>query len=594
MPYFKESHEVKELISQDKLEEALLLLKELRTDDRMKDTILMKMADFHELEKIELENTASTEDKDLKKNRLRKALLTIAANLEDESRGLTKIFISYSHKQPDKDLAEVLYKQLKAKKFTPFLSSQNIQVGSNWPKKLLSELKSATYFILLLSERSSESEMVFAELEKARELQAKHEGVPYILPIRVQMGKEEKLSYDLALLLGNLHHLDWQSEANTTDILQKIEAVIVEEELVGEPFDPTDFEVRDFLPDSEKPLPKAHLESPTGATQKDSPFYVVREGEDSFKENLFMDHVLMRIKAPRQYGKTSLLNRLIFLSRENEMKVVSLNFQRLTEDTISDLSMLLKKLCKHICRKLRLKDEVDAFWKEREGEDLKDTTCMYMEDFVLDQVDGPFVLAIDEVDRVFQFDKVYNDFFGMLRYWHEEGKAEPAWAMVKMVITYSTEAYLGLMDINQSPFANVGEDMFLQPFEKEHLHKLIQLHGLSLRAEEVKELEDLLGGHPYLIRRFLYEMAKEDLSFQEMISTVDLDAGPFGDHLKRHHLNLSERPDCLDALKDILRGKEINQRMITDRLLAAGLIKGSTPKFEAACELYAMYFNAKL
>ncbi|MEL6193144.1 MAG: AAA-like domain-containing protein [Bacteroidota bacterium] len=594
MPYFKVVHQLRDLVEENKLKEAFDLLKKQEISYGLKDTILLNMSTFHELKKVELEETATAEERAIKKNKIGKFLLDIANELDGESRQKTKVFISYSHKEPDRSLAQVLHKQLSALNFDPFLASLNILIGENWPQTLLNELKSATYFLILLSERSSESEMVYAEMKKARELQAKNEGVPFILPVRVQMDKEDKLSYDLTQLLGNLQTLDWQGEGDTTRILKEIEEVIVQERLAGEPFDPTEFEVKEFLPDSQKPLPKAPLEPPTGAAQKDSPFYIVREGEESFKSHLMGKHVLMRIKAPRQFGKTSLLNRIIYMSRDKGMKVVSLNFQRLTEDTISDLSMLLRKLCKHICRKLRLKDEVDAFWEEREGEDLKDTTCMYMEDYVLDQVDGPFVLAMDEVDRVFQFDKVYNDFFGMLRYWHEEGKAEPAWEKVKMVITYSTEAYLGLMDINQSPFANVGEDMFLQPFTENHLTHLIDLHGVHIPPPELEKLKKFLGGHPYLIRRFLYEMASSEAPFEKMLENANKDDGPFGDHLKRHHLNLSDRKDCLKVLKEILNGKEVFQRMVTDRLLAAGLIKGSTPRFEAACELYDRYFREKL
>ena len=41
----------------------------------------------------------------------------------------------------------------------------------------------------------------------------------------------------------------------------------------------------------------------------------------------------------------------------------------------------------------------------------------YFEDYLLPEIDTPLVLGMDEVDRVFQYTDIVDDFFGLLRAW---------------------------------------------------------------------------------------------------------------------------------------------------------------------------------
>ena len=83
----------------------------------------------------------------------------------------------------------------------------------------------------------------------------------------------------------------------------------------------------------------------------------------------------------------------------------------------------------------------------------------YVEKQILQTLDAPFVLAIDEADILFQSEFLF-DFFGMLRSWHNS-RANPLkkiWKKLDLVLVTSTEPYLFIDRDNESPF-NVGEVM---------------------------------------------------------------------------------------------------------------------------------------
>jgi hypothetical protein len=85
---------------------------------------------------------------------------------------------------------------------------------------------------------------------------------------------------------------------------------------------------------------------------------------------------------------------------------------------------------------------------------------------LLPEIETPLVLGLDEVDEVFRYPAIADDFFGLLRAWYEEasygsGDSE-LWERLRLIVVHSTEVYLPL-DVNQSPF-NVGLPIELPEF----------------------------------------------------------------------------------------------------------------------------------
>ena len=98
-----------------------------------------------------------------------------------------------------------------------------------------------------------------------------------------------------------------------------------------------------------------------------------------------------------------------------------------------------------------------------------------------------------------------DDFFGMLRSWHNS-RATPIWRQLDLVLVTSTEPYQLMGNLNQSPF-NVGTQIELMDFTPEQVADLNHRHGSPLHPDQIPECMTLFGGQPYLVRRALYLVA---------------------------------------------------------------------------------------
>jgi len=105
----------------------------------------------------------------------------------------------------------------------------------------------------------------------------------------------------------------------------------------------------------------------------------------------------------------------------------------------------------------------------------------------------------------------------------------------------------------------------------------------------------LLGGHPFLTRRAFDSLTRGKMSFEALIAAGASDAGPFGDHLKRLLLSVTQLPTVMNALVDSLSSPVLEDSEALYRLVAAGvLVRKSHQGYELANELYRRYLRSRL
>ena len=113
--------------------------------------------------------------------------------------------------------------------------------------------------------------------------------------------------------------------------------------------------------------------------------------------------------------------------------------------------------------------------------------------------------------------------------------------------------------------------------------------------EELNRYFQLVGGHPYLVRRGLHEMASRSLTLDALELQADSDEGPFGDHLRRIIVSLSQDPNLCEAVRLALRGEALPSAESFYRLRSAGLMSGDSARDAAPrCQLYATYLRRNL
>ncbi|MEC4812665.1 MAG: AAA-like domain-containing protein [Scytonema sp. PMC 1069.18] len=343
----------------------------------------------------------------------------------------------------------------------------------------------------------------------------------------------------------------------------------------------------------------SELESPVGLIPLDSTFYVERPSVESrCYEEITRPGALIRIKAPSQMGKTSLMVRILDRAKQqnSDVRTVALSMQRADSCIFNDLDKFLRWFCASVTRKLQLSHRVEDYWSETFGS--KSNCTAYFEDCLLPDINGVLVLALDQVDEVFLHPEIADDFFTLLRSWYEEAaygdSGNPLWQNFRLVIVHSTEVYIPL-DINKSPF-NVGLAIELQAFTPLQVFHLAQRYGLQLSEDELSELMQLVAGHPYLVQQALYHIARKDLTLKQLFQTSATDAGIYCNHLHRHLRSLQEHPCLAAAYEQAIASStpvELEQ-LSAFKLHSMGLVKLHGNMVTPSCELYRRYFSQRV
>jgi hypothetical protein len=273
--------------------------------------------------------------------------------------------------------------------------------------------------------------------------------------------------------------------------------------------------------------------------------------------------------------------------------VLHLDFQLLEKNQLENLDSLLRWIARRLDAELEPTGKPQDYWSADDGPKLSLST--FLEQAILAPSLQPLVLLLDEVDRIFDKADYRDDFFSMVRYWHNQRATRPEpWDRLNLVIAHSTEPSLWIQDIHQSPF-NVGERFHLQDFNAAQVADLDRRYGSPLPAADLPGLLTLLGGHPYLVRQAFYCLARHRWTFAELQRRAADSHGPFGDHLKRYVWGLSRDQALKDAFKAILRTGQCAEEAHFQRLSAVGLICGSErTTCRPRCQLYADYFRKHL
>ena len=518
-----------------------------------------------------------------------------AAGETATSSRIVKIFVSYRSAEPDRELGKQLETALSAIGHTVFTAENNIRLGDNWFDRINFFLQECDYLLLLLPPTGNQSELLTYQVQQAKELQdSRPDRKPIILPIRVGFPLNAPLNHDLRGYLYRIKQREWKTTADTPIIIEEVLNLLAEKPaLFTEQTE--DLKQKQLLEISsdEIPLPAAEPELPGGQVDVASQFYVERPPiEERCYQTIVQPSALIRIKAPRQMGKTSLMARILHHGSRQGYCTVPLTFQLVDKGVFANLDKFLKWFCAYVGRELHLPNQLDDYWDEIFGSKVN---CKdYFEKYILPQIDSPLILGLDEIDRVFQYPDIAEDFLGLLRAWHEESKRRDIWKKLRLIVVHSTEVYIP-MNINQSPF-NVGLPVDLPEFNSQQIQDLAARHNLNWSEAEVEKLMAIVGGHPYLVRVALYHISRSDLTLDELKETAIADAGIYSDHLRRQLWNLEEYPELAQGMREIVAADSPVplKAMQAFKLDSLGLVKLQGNECVPRCELYREYFRSHL
>jgi serine/threonine protein kinase len=472
--------------------------------------------------------------------------------------------------QPDEQIMQALTEKLASRGCRVFVD-RHLVVGVDWAREIEHKIGAADAVVPLLSASSVRSEMLVYELDLARSFAERQNGKPRILPIRVQF--EGELPDSLHSILDGINYSLWKDSGDDERIVEDLSrAVKTPQEAFRR---------------------RPHLEPVGGALALDSNFYIVRPTDEEFYSAVARNDSIILLKGARQMGKTSLMARGLQQARKAGARVVLTDFQKLNSAHLQSAESLFQCLAEAIAEQLDI-DVAPEVWNPRRGASMNFERFLRRE--ILAKFSGRLVWGIDEVDRLFAC-SFGSEVFGLFRSWHNERSLDPSgpWQNLSLAIAYASEAHLFITDVNQSPF-NVGTRLVLSDFTLDQVRELNERYGCPLQGDnELERFFSLLGGQPFLTQRGLHHMTEKSLSFQEFTAGAARDEGPYGDHLRRIFVSLSQEPALCEVVREVISGRHSSGADSFYRLRSSGIVAGESARdMKLRCQLYEEYLGRHL
>ena len=498
-----------------------------------------------------------------------------------------KIAIARSH--PNNTLVQQLQQALTAAGHEVFLVNKNSSKDNSY-------LKLCDYLLLLISAESAASEMMLEQVQLAQELHNLTPHKPAILPICIELNTP--FSFDLLHYLAGIQLWHWRCTGDSSNLISEILNVIKEGRTSLNPDNELAVNFSQLTNTKHsiiQPLPAAAPELPGGQVDLASRFYVDRPPiESRCYETIAQPGALIRIKAPRQMGKTSLMARILHHAEEQGSRTVALSFQLANRRVFANSDTFLQWFCASVGQELGMLEQLPKCWELADLIGSNQCCKAYIEQYLLSESSPPLTLGLDECDRLFESPEIADDFFGLLRALHEEAKRRDIWKKFRLIVVHSTEVYIPL-DVNKSPF-NVGLPIELPEFNLQQVQELAKRHGLSWSEAEVAELMGLVGGNPYLVRLGMYHISRQDVTLDRLVQESATEAGIYSDHLRRHLWNLEKYGELMEAMREVVSvSQPVRLRAeLGFKLNSMGLVKLEGNNCLSRCRLYEEYFRDRL
>ncbi|GGA20125.1 AAA-like domain-containing protein [Okeania sp. KiyG1] len=344
-----------------------------------------------------------------------------------------------------------------------------------------------------------------------------------------------------------------------------------------------------YIPHSESIAPRP--DRPGAPIALNSRFYIERSPcEEHAYQEIATPGSLIRIRGPRQVGKTSFLLRLINYTKTLDYRIITIDFLETDTAVFESTEKFLRWFCINLTRQIKSTYNIDDYWDEDIGYKV---CCTIFVEELLHEIDTPVVLIFKEVNCVFKYTKITQDFLPLLRFWHEQARIVEIWKKLRLVLVHTTEIYVSL-SVNQSPF-NLGLAIKLSEFTQEQVKDFAQRYGLKLQEEQIQELMNLVGGHPYLVHLALDNLYHHNLTFEELLRDAPTQRGIYSDYLRSLWMVL-QKQSALAATFTQLITEPTNiqlEPIITYQLENLGLVKIDGNICVPCCKLYSLYFQGQ-
>jgi hypothetical protein len=329
-----------------------------------------------------------------------------------------------------------------------------------------------------------------------------------------------------------------------------------------------------------------------GTLGRDASSYVARRADEELLRGLERG-AFCYVLTSRQMGKSSLMVRTAARLREDGWSVVVLDLTAIGQNLSAE--QWYDGLLERVGSQLDLEDELEGFW-ERHGHlgPMRRWVCA-LEEVVLARVPDRVAIFVDEIDAVRSLPFSTDEFFAGIRELYNRRTEAPELERLTFCLLGVASPSDLIRDTRTTPF-NIGRRIELGDFTRDQVEDLNARHGRPLSGDaEVARFYDLVGGHPYLVRRGLHFMASQEVGLDRFEAELDSNDGPLADHLQYLLLSISRDPDLREAVRAMLDGREVRSAESFYLLCGIGAVTGETPReMRPRCALYERYLRERL
>ncbi|EAU62543.1 WD-40 repeat [Stigmatella aurantiaca DW4/3-1] len=212
--------------------------------------------------------------------------------------------------------------------------------------------------------------------------------------------------------------------------------------------------------------------------------------------------------APRQIGKTSLALKTREKLRRSGIRYAAVDLNEIGGHVTAETWFYSLVTC--VAGELGLEEHVESFWEAHAKESLPSRWTHFCRNTVLQEVAGPVVIFIDEIDTILSVPTVADDFFASLRAMHEKREEDPVFKRLSFCLLGVAAPRELMKDEARTPF-NIGLSIPLEDFTPAEAERLLPgLAGLGHAPRAL--LEAILAwtdGHPYMTLRIAHALVRE-------------------------------------------------------------------------------------
>lgn len=284
--------------------------------------------------------------------------------------------------------------------------------------------------------------------------------------------------------------------------------------------------------------------------------YVERPADQELPEAL-RRREFCYVRALRQFGKTSLVLRTRSKLSATGIRCAVVSFQEIGNQVTSE--QWFHSLVLGVAQELDLEEFAKGFGEPHAQEPLVAWWTRFCRKVVLEEVQAPVVIFVDEIDSILSVPAVADDFFASIRAMHETRQEDPVLARLSFCLLGVAAPRDLMRDEARTPF-NIGRSIRLEDFAAPEAEQLLPgLAGLGAPPRALLEaILDWTDGHPYMTLKvanaLVQEGARDGVPAQERV----------GECVRRSFLEngRQEEPNLRYAEDRLSRGTRGEQRTL--------------------------------